>query len=45
MNELANRQGQFRYWRLGSANSITVQLRFWGTGRFVVTNGTVDIRR
>ena len=45
MNTLANRRGQFRYWRLGSANDFTVQLRFWGNGRFVVTNGTVDIRR
>ncbi len=39
--------GQFknqpRFINLGYAQQITFQLRFWGHGRFVVKNGTMEI--
>lgn len=34
---------QPRFNNLGYANQITYQLRFWGHGRFVVKNGTMEI--
>jgi hypothetical protein len=36
-------QNQPRFINLGYAQQITYQLRFWGTGRFVVKNGTMEI--
>jgi hypothetical protein len=42
-----NRQGKMKnrliFWNLGSANDIVVQLRFWGLGRFVATDGIMNI--
>lgn len=38
-----NYQNQPRYNNLGYAQQITYQLRFWGTGRIVVKNGTMEI--
>lgn len=42
-----NARGVFRnrliYWNLGSANDFIPQFRFWGLGRFVVTDGVVSI--
>lgn len=37
------RFGQLSYNRLGRADSFTLQLRFWGKGRFIVNNATMDI--
>lgn len=31
------------YWQLGSANDFVPQFRFWGLGRFVVTDGIVSL--
>jgi hypothetical protein len=36
-------QNQPRFFNLGYAQQITYQLRFWGSGRFVVKNGTMEI--
>jgi hypothetical protein len=36
-------QNQPRFINLGYAQQITYQLRFWGAGRFVVKNGTMEI--
>ncbi len=36
-------KNQPRYNNLGYAQQITFQLRFWGTGRFLVNNGTMEI--
>jgi hypothetical protein len=37
------RQGQMTFFRLGQGNVFTFQFRFWGFGRFVVSNATMDI--
>lgn len=36
-------KNQPRFNNLGYANQITYQMRFWGKGRFVVKNGTMEI--
>ena len=36
-------QNQPRFINLGYAQQITYQMRFWGTGRLVVKNGTMEI--
>jgi len=40
-----NRKNQLRYWRLGRSNDFTPQFRFWSDDRFVITNGTAEVRR
>lgn len=40
-----NRQNIFSEYRLGYANELTVQLRFWGDGKFVCRDGYVEIYR
>lgn len=37
------RRGQVEFWRLGRGDVFTLQFRFYSKGRFVVTNGTMDI--
>lgn len=36
-------RNQMQWYRLGFANEITFQLRFWGLNRFVVNNGVLEI--
>jgi len=36
-------RNQIRWHRLGQANELTIQLRFWGFQRFVVQNGECEI--
>lgn len=43
MNNTGNRKSRFIYQRLGQANDVTYQLRFNGFGRFVCTDGIVEI--
>lgn len=42
-----NPRGVYRnrliFWNLGAANDFVPQFRFWGLGRFVVTNGLMDV--
>jgi hypothetical protein len=42
-----NSRGNFRnrliYWNLGAANDFVPQFRFWGLGRFVITDGIVSV--
>jgi len=42
-----NPRGNFRnrliYWNLGAANDFVLQFRFWGMGRFVATDGLMDV--
>ena len=35
-------QNRLNYWDMGQCNELTCQFRFWGTGRFTATNGTVS---
>lgn len=43
LNPQGVRRGQITFWRLGRSNSMTLQFRFYSKGRFVVTNGTMDV--
>lgn len=45
LNPLGKRKNKFNYYDLGRANDLTFQFRFWGDGRFVCTDGYVDIYR
>jgi hypothetical protein len=45
LNAKAHRISNLNYWRKGAANDFVLQFRFWGTGRFVATNGQVSISR
>lgn len=38
-----NHKNQPRFNNLGYAQQITYQMRFWGSGRFLVKNGTMEI--
>lgn len=43
MNPTGKRKSKFQYQRLGWVNDFTYQLRFWGFGRFIVGDGTMEI--
>lgn len=43
LNALAIRQNKLVWWNLGWANDFVAQFRFWGKGRFVATDGIVNI--
>jgi hypothetical protein len=32
------------WWQAGIANDFVPQFKFWGMGRFVVTDGEVNVR-
>lgn len=42
MNPQGVYRNQVRYWRMGHANEMTIQLRFYGFQRFVVNNGVLE---
>lgn len=43
LNPIGKRANRLMFWRLGAANSLTHQFRFWGQGRFVITDGVAGI--
>lgn len=43
LNTVGKYRNQIRWNRLGQANELTVQLRFWGFQRFVASNGVMDV--
>lgn len=45
MNALAHRKNRLMWWQLGLANDLTCQFSFSGFGRFVATDGIVNIRQ
>ena len=45
VNPIGDRKNRIVYWGLGAANDFTVQVRFWGFGRFLATNGELGIYR
>ncbi len=45
LNKLGNRINRFVVWALGSANELVPQFRFYGSGRFVVTDGFMTIQQ
>lgn len=45
LNKITYRKNKFILWGLGSANELTIQFRFYGTDRFVVSNGLLTVRQ
>lgn len=45
MQSLGNRKNIADIWSLGLVNELAIQFRFWGHGRFVVSNGVMGIRQ
>jgi hypothetical protein len=43
LNSLGKRKNRLVYWNLGYSNDLTIQLKFWGTGRFVINEGILSI--
>jgi hypothetical protein len=43
LNEMSHFRNQIRWHRIGQANELTIQLRFWGLNRFVVADGVASI--
>ncbi len=43
LNEMSHFRNQIRWHRIGQANELTIQLRFWGFNRFVCTDGVAEI--
>jgi len=43
LNDLGVRHNKLVWWNLGWANDFVAQFRFWGKGRFVATDGMVNI--
>ncbi len=42
---IGQRKNKLAFWQLGAANDMVCQFRFWGLGRFVVTDGVVNVRQ
>jgi hypothetical protein len=45
LNPIGLRKNKIQWWQLGLANDFTCQFKFWGLGRFVATDGIVNIRQ
>ncbi len=45
MNPLGKAKNKIQWWQLGAANDMTCQFRFSGLGRFVATDGFLNIRQ
>lgn len=44
MHDTGYYQSRPRFYGLGRANSLTIQMRFWGFWRFVIYNGQISVR-
>lgn len=45
LHDTAYYQSRPRFYNLGRANNITIQMRFWGFWRFVMSNGVMMVRQ
>lgn len=43
LQPMSHFRNQIRWHRIGQANELTIQLRFWGFNRFVVSNGICEV--
>lgn len=43
LNTIGKRRNIFKYYNLGRYNEVTFQFRFWGLGRFVLTDGVAEV--
>lgn len=42
---IGHRKNRLMWWQCGIANDFVPQFKFWGLGRFVATDGIVNVRR
>lgn len=42
---IGQRKNRLMWWQCGAANDLVCQFKFWGMGRFVATDGQVNIRQ
>jgi hypothetical protein len=42
---IGHRKNRLMWWQIGIANDFVPQFKFWGMGRFVATDGVVNVRR
>jgi hypothetical protein len=42
---IGHRKNRLMWWQIGIANDLVPQFKFWGMGRFVATDGVVNVRR
>jgi hypothetical protein len=45
LNPLGQRRNKLKWWQLGWGNDMVFQFKFWGLGRFVSTDGEVNVRQ
>lgn len=45
LNPIGKRRNRLMWWQCGIGNDIVCQFKFWGLGRFVATDGVVNIRK
>lgn len=43
--EIGKRKNRLMWWQLGAYNDLVCLFKFWGIGRFVVTDGVVNVRQ
>ena len=41
---VGHRKNRLNWWQIGIANDLVPQFKFWGMGRFVVTDGVANLR-
>lgn len=45
LNPIGLRKNKLMWWQLGAFNDLVCQFKFWGIGRFVATDGIINIRQ
>ncbi len=45
LNPIGQRRNRLMWWQCGAGNDVVPQFKFWGLGRFVVTDGLANIRQ
>lgn len=45
LNPIGQRKNKLLWWQIGAGNDVVCQFKFWGMGRFVVTDGIANIRQ
>ncbi len=45
LNPLGHRKNKLMWWQGGLVNDLVCQFKFWGLGRFVATDGEVNVRQ
>ncbi len=44
LNPIGQRRNRLMWWQCGIGNDFVCQFKFWGMGRFVVTDGIANVR-